>query len=32
MDADSDVDADALDVFLRCMKGAHIPADPNCAN
>ncbi|HSW44490.1 MAG TPA: immunoglobulin domain-containing protein [Phycisphaerae bacterium] len=32
MDPDDDVDAADMNIFLRCLRGAHIPADPNCAN
>jgi hypothetical protein len=30
LDADEDVDQDDLNLFLQCMTGEAIPADPNC--
>jgi hypothetical protein len=30
--ADGDVDQRDLTLFRRCLRGANIPADPNCAN
>lgn len=30
LDGDQDVDNGDLDVFLGCMSGAHVPADPAC--
>ncbi len=32
LDGSSDIDQTDLAVFRRCMRGANVPVDPNCAN
>jgi hypothetical protein len=32
LDDDDDVDHDDVELFVGCMSGSHIPANPNCAH
>jgi len=32
LDGDYDVDGDDVPVFLKCISGTNLPADPNCAD